>query len=125
MKACLKISKTQPLASDLDENDTHVELDHSLHLKSDAELAEIVRERVDTLYHPACSCRMAPLKDGGVVDSRFRVYGISNLRVCDASTFPFLVSGHTVRLCLLVHAGASGSLALIIVKLGCCVYSWS
>jgi choline dehydrogenase len=69
-----------------------------LHLKSDVELAQIVRQRVETLYHPACSCRMAPLKDGGVVDSQFRVYGISNLRVCDASTFPSIVSGHTVSL---------------------------
>jgi choline dehydrogenase len=51
---------------------------------------------VETLYHPASTCRMAPLENDGVVDSHQRVYGVSNLRVCDASTFPTLVSGHTV-----------------------------
>jgi len=67
-----------------------------LHLKTDAEMAAIVRERVETVYHPTSTCRMAPLEDGGVVDSQLRVYGISNLRICDASIFPSIVSGHTV-----------------------------
>jgi len=97
MKVGLKISRTLPLVPYLDENDTHVELDHSLHLKSDAELARIARERIETLYHPACSCRMALLKDGGVVDSQFRVYGIQNLRRVD---IPMLVSGHTAAACI-------------------------
>lgn len=39
---------------------------------------------------------MAPREEGGVVDSKLRVYGIKGLRVCDASIFPFIISGHTV-----------------------------
>lgn len=97
MKLGLKIARTEPLASMLDHNDKHDELDHALHLKSDAELAQIARERVETLYHPASSCRMAPLEAGGVVDAAFKVHGITGLRVCDASVFPSIVSGHTVR----------------------------
>ncbi|KAF7985727.1 hypothetical protein HWV62_2328 [Athelia sp. TMB] len=100
IKTGLKIARTEPLASMLDENDKHEELDHALHLKSDTELAHIARERVETLYHPACSCRMAPLEEGGVVDSRFKVYGTTNLRVCDASVFPSIVSGHTAAACI-------------------------
>jgi len=43
---------------------------------------------------------MAPLEDNGVVDSKLRVYGISGLRVCDASIFPKIVAGHTSGACL-------------------------
>jgi choline dehydrogenase len=60
-------------------------------------LTAFVRERVDTLYHPASTCRMAPLEEGGVVDAKLKVYGVDGLRVCDASVFPWLVSGHPVR----------------------------
>ncbi|EEB92105.1 hypothetical protein MPER_09434, partial [Moniliophthora perniciosa FA553] len=53
-------------------------------------------------YHPTSTCRMAPLADKGVVDSRLRVYGIKGLRVCDASIYPSIVSGHTAGAALAV-----------------------
>lgn len=96
MRLVLDIARTGPLASRLDQNDKNPLLDHDLHDKTDEELREIVKERVETLYHPAGSCRMAPLDAGGVVDSKLRVHGIRALRVCDASIFPSIVSGHTV-----------------------------
>lgn len=43
-----------------------------------------------------CTCKIGPRDDGGVVDSALKVYGVSNLRVCDASVFPDAVSGHPV-----------------------------
>jgi choline dehydrogenase len=92
----LKIAQTQPLSTVLDGDSKHKDLDHQLHLKSDEELIELIKERVETVYHPAASCRMAPSSKRGVVDSKLRVYGIRGLRVCDASIFPWLVSGHTV-----------------------------
>jgi choline dehydrogenase-like flavoprotein len=37
---------------------------------------------------------MLPRESGGVVDSRLRVYGTSNVRVVDASIFPLQISAH-------------------------------
>jgi len=40
-------------------------------------------------HHASCSCRIGPAGDPhAVVDSRFRVNGVSNLRIVDASVFP-------------------------------------
>ncbi|TFK27798.1 alcohol oxidase [Coprinopsis marcescibilis] len=90
-----KIAKEEPLASRLDLGDKEALLDSDTHLKTDEELAELIKERVETLYHPTTTCKMAPLEQGGVVDSHLRVYGVKGLRVCDASIFPEIVSGHT------------------------------
>lgn len=78
------------------EGHDHPELNHKLSQASDAELADMIRDELETLYHPCCTARMAPLEDGGVVDTTLRVYGIPNLRIVDASVFPEITSGHTV-----------------------------
>lgn len=96
MRLCHKIAQQEPISSLLEHECDRPDLDHRLHLKSDAELEEIVRERVETVYHPTSSCRMAPMDQDGVVDSELKVYGVDGLRVCDASIFPSIVSGHTV-----------------------------
>jgi len=57
---------------------------------------------VETIYHPTSTCKMAKKEDGGVVDARLRVYGVEGLRVCDASIFPNIVSGHSAGACLAV-----------------------
>ncbi|KAG5635722.1 hypothetical protein H0H81_010300 [Sphagnurus paluster] len=97
VRLLLKIAQTEPLASYLDKDFKRADLDHETHLKSDEELLEMVKERVETVYHPASTCRMAPLEQNGVVDSQLRVYGIKGLRVCDTSVYPWIISGHTVR----------------------------
>ena len=40
---------------------------------------------------------MAKLEAGGVVDAYLRVHGLENVRIADASVFPSIISGHTVR----------------------------
>lgn len=91
------IAHKEPLASRLDPaGNASAQLEHDLSKRSDAELEQFLRNNVQTLYHPACTARMAPLEDGGVVDPQLRVHGISNLRVADASVFPSIVAGHTV-----------------------------
>jgi choline dehydrogenase-like flavoprotein len=61
--------------------------------QSDAAIAEQIRLRAQTLYHPACTCRMGT-DDGAVVDGELRVHGVEGLRVVDASVMPKLVRAH-------------------------------
>lgn len=49
-----------------------------------------VRHLTMTMYHPTGTCAM-----GKVVDSDFRVFGVDNLRVVDASVMPEITSGNT------------------------------
>lgn len=41
-------------------------------------------------WHASGTCQMRPEADGGVVDSRLRVYGVQGLRVIDVSIMPVL-----------------------------------
>ena len=64
--------------------------------QDDTALMEDIRARADTQYHPVGTCRMGPKNDPlAVVDNQCRVYGVSGLRVVDASIMPTLVSGNT------------------------------
>lgn len=47
------------------------------------------------IYHPTGTAKMGPNWDPtAVVDHRLRVYGVSGLRVIDASIMPAIVSGN-------------------------------
>ncbi|MBO9627781.1 MAG: choline oxidase, partial [Microbacterium sp.] len=61
---------------------------------SDGELAEFVRAKAETIYHPVGSCRMGR-DDDAVVDPQLRVRGVAGLRVVDASVMPTLPGGNT------------------------------
>lgn len=61
---------------------------------SDAEMAEHIRQRADTVYHPVGTCKMGVGADA-VVDPQLRVHGLQGLRIADASIMPNLVSGNT------------------------------
>ncbi|MEJ8824337.1 GMC family oxidoreductase N-terminal domain-containing protein [Variovorax humicola] len=61
-----------------------------------AAIAQDIRDRADTQYHPVGTCKMGPDSDRrAVVDSQVRVRGIDGLRVVDASIMPTICGGNT------------------------------
>jgi choline dehydrogenase len=61
----------------------------------DAAIDAFIRDKVETAYHPSCSCKMGALDDPlAVVDSQARVIGVSGLRVVDASIMPSITTGN-------------------------------
>lgn len=63
-------------------------------VETDDQISEVLRQRVDTVYHPVGSCKMG-VDEMAVVDPSLCVYGIENLRVVDASIMPTVVNGNT------------------------------
>ena len=90
VEVLLRLTKAEPLAGKVVDSsgDENPALDHHLYKATTAEIEDFVRRRVNTLYHPTSTARMARREDGGVVDEELKVYGVRGLRVVDASVFP-------------------------------------
>jgi choline dehydrogenase len=62
---------------------------------SDEAIDAFVRERVDSAYHPSCTCKMgSPADASAVVDPETRVIGVEALRVVDSSIMPSITNGN-------------------------------
>ncbi|KAB8288171.1 hypothetical protein EYC80_010177 [Monilinia laxa] len=61
---------------------------------TDAEWFEWVKTAYRSNFHPVATAAMLPKENGGVVDSKLKVYGTANIRVVDASILPLQVCGH-------------------------------
>ncbi|KAJ0426706.1 hypothetical protein BJY00DRAFT_306703 [Aspergillus carlsbadensis] len=68
-------------------------------VQTDEEIVEFLRNASNTVHHACCTAAMGRSDDrDAVVDVDGRVYGVSNLRVVDASIMPFLTPGHPISL---------------------------
>ncbi len=80
-----------------------VELAPGPGVRTDAELRELIRRDLGTMYHPVGTCamggdsRLAASKLTSVVDPELRVRGIEGLRVVDASVMPTVPAGQHQR----------------------------
>ncbi|GKT70437.1 GMC oxidoreductase [Colletotrichum tofieldiae] len=61
---------------------------------TDDAIADFVRQQSSTLFHPVGTCKLGAREEGGVVDTSLKVYGISGLRVVDASIMPLVPATH-------------------------------
>ncbi|OWY52967.1 alcohol oxidase [Alternaria alternata] len=64
---------------------------------TDAQILHYIRTKgMGAIHHGAATCAMGRnASNGAVVDSKARVFGVSGLRVVDASSLPFNAPGHT------------------------------
>ena len=87
----LRAFQTGPLA----ERITRVAIPDPSDLSEEA-IANHCRRSVKTNYHPSGACRMGAIRDPrAVLDSKLRVRGVENLRVCDLSAMPDINAGNT------------------------------
>lgn len=89
IKLARRLGGAEPLASSM-KRETWPGSD----VQTDQEWEEWMRGAVFTEFHPSSTCSMLPLEQGGVVDASLRVYGLSNVRVADASIPPISFSAH-------------------------------
>lgn len=82
-------------------------------LNDTAALTAFIQEEIGSNMHFQSHCRMAPLNEGGVVDSYGRVYGVNNVYVADNSIVPQCMDGSPMATAYLI---AENIAALIIGK---------
>ena len=62
---------------------------------TDGQIDEFVRSKVESAYHPSCTCKMGRRNDPmAVVDPEGNVYGVGGLRVVDSSIMPSITTGN-------------------------------
>ncbi|HTC44696.1 MAG TPA: choline dehydrogenase [Steroidobacteraceae bacterium] len=94
MRACVRLTReifSQPAFDRFRAR----EIQPGAEVTSDAQIDEFIRRKVETAYHPSCSCRMGdPADPLTVVDPHLRVVGLQGLRVVDASIMPTITTGN-------------------------------
>jgi choline dehydrogenase len=64
-------------------------------VQTDAEIDAFIRAKVESAFHPSCSCRMGGAQDPlAVVAPDTRVHGLDGLRVVDSSIMPSITTGN-------------------------------
>ncbi len=71
------------------------EIQPGIHIRSEQQIDQFIRQAVESAYHPCGSCKMGDSSDEyAVVDPSTRVRGIEGLRVIDSSVFPTIPNGN-------------------------------
>jgi choline dehydrogenase len=94
MRACVRLTR-EIFAQPAFDRYRGRELQPGAAVDSDAAIDAFVRDKVESAYHPSCSCKMgAPDDPMAVVDPETRVRGLEGLRVVDSSIMPSITNGN-------------------------------
>lgn len=90
-----------------------------LDVQTEDELIRAAGHIASTIFHPVGTCKMGPESDtNAVVNDRFQVHGIRNLRVVDASVMPLITSGNTNSPVLMMAERAAAWILEDLAQLG-------
>jgi len=71
------------------------EIQPGIDVQTDEQIDAFIREKVESAYHPSCSCKMGDENDPmAVVDPHTEVRGLEGLRVVDSSIMPSITTGN-------------------------------
>jgi choline dehydrogenase len=94
MRACVRLTR-EIFAQRAFDRYRGRELQPGAAVQTDAQIDAFIRDKVETAYHPSCSCKMGSAEDGmAVVDPDTRVHGLEGLRVVDSSIMPSVTTGN-------------------------------
>ncbi|MGH8140052.1 MAG: choline dehydrogenase [Steroidobacteraceae bacterium] len=94
MRACVRLTR-EVFAQKAFDRFRAREIQPGAAVQSDEQIDAFVRERVESAYHPSCTCKMGAAHDPlAVVGSRLEVRGVEGLRVVDSSIMPSIVTGN-------------------------------
>jgi choline dehydrogenase len=94
MRACVRLTR-EIFAQSAFERYRGREIQPGLDVQSDEQIDNFVRNKVESAYHPSCTCRMGREDDPlAVVDPQTRVIGVAGLRVVDSSIMPSITTGN-------------------------------
>jgi choline dehydrogenase len=71
------------------------------HVKSEQDLRAYIRNALATVWHHCGSCKMGHDRMA-VVDPQLRVYGVTGLRVIDASIMPTIPACNIHAACIMI-----------------------
>jgi choline dehydrogenase len=94
MRACVRLTR-EIFAQPAFDRYRGREIQPGVDVQSDEQIDAFIRSKVESAYHPSCSCKMgAPEDRMAVVAPDTRVYGLEGLRVVDSSIMPSVTTGN-------------------------------
>jgi choline dehydrogenase len=94
MRACLRLTR-EIFAQPAFDRYRGREIQPGIEVRSDADIDSFIRSKVESAYHPSCTCAMGAADNPlAVVDAQARVHGIERLRVVDSSIMPSITTGN-------------------------------
>ncbi len=98
MRACVRLTREIFAQPRLRSVPRPRDLQPGAEVATDEQIDAFIRAKVESAYHPSCTCKMGAADDPlAVVDPETRVHGIEGLRVVDSSIMPSVTTAISTR----------------------------